>query len=205
MRHGVRWAAECALLENKRNYWARATLGIELLTSGTKRYVRLTRTRLRSRVTGSLSILAAATMPPTRPRLPPCRGAGSHRRAYQTPGKNAPYQSREPRHVVLFSGHMVDSAERKTSRFPEAKTDAARRRLARDPGAVRRGARRPRDFRRSLRRRPAVRGSLPGSGLAPELRLPLLENEFLDASVNFAARSLARSLRSGQSSPTPRC
>ena len=43
------------------------------------------------------------------------------------------------------------------------------------------------DFRRSLRRRPAVRGSLPGSGLAPELRLPLLENEFLDASVNFAA------------------
>ena len=77
-------------------------------------------------------------------------------------------------------------ARRGKLRFPEAKTDAARRRLARSWSSSAWGPTTSR-FRRSLRRRPAVRGSLPGSGLAPELRLPLLENEFLDASVNFAA------------------
>jgi hypothetical protein len=92
----------------------------------------------------------------------------------------------EPRQVILFSGHMVDGADRKEARFPESKTEAARQ-CIRDI-LEKRGSG-PEDL--------AISGAACGGdllfaqaclerGLRVELRVPMLENEFLDASVNFA-------------------
>jgi tetratricopeptide (TPR) repeat protein len=189
MRHGVSWAAECALIEDRRNYWARATIAeLELLTSDTDTVRQAYQDA--TAVAGDWFALDSSKQ-----QLCLLRDLGFRFAEVQAAidvlakrqGKMHRYQSREPRHVVLFSGHMVDGADRKTPRFPEAKTDAARQRLRATLEQFGVG---PDDL--------AISGAACGGdllfaeacldrGLRLELRLPLLENEFLDASVNFAA------------------
>jgi hypothetical protein len=85
----------------------------------------------------------------------------------------------EPRQVILFSGHMVDGADRKEARFPESKTEAARQ-CIRDI-LEKRGSG-PEDL--------AISGAACGGDLlfaqACLERGLMLKNGFLDASVNFA-------------------
>jgi hypothetical protein len=81
---------------------------------------------------------------------------------------------------------MVDEPDRKEPRFPESKTEAAGQRIR---GILEQLGAGPADL--------AISGAACGGdllfaqaclerGLRVELRLPMLENEFLDASVNFA-------------------
>ncbi len=189
MRHGVSWAAECALLEDRRNYWARATLAeLELLTADIETVRRACQDA--TAVAGDWFALDSSKQ-----QLCLMRDLGFRpaevRVAIDVVTKRQEnlqrHKRREPRHVILFSGHMVDSESRQAPRFPEAKTEMARQRIQATMEQLGSG---PEDL--------AISGAACGGdllfaeacldrGLCLELRLPLMESEFLDASVNFAA------------------
>jgi hypothetical protein len=188
MAHGVRWAVECALTEDRRDYWARATLAeLVLLTADTDE-VRQAYQEVAA-VAGDWFALDSSkqqlcVLRDLAFRLDHVQagiGVLSRRQdkvQRQTGG--------EPRQVILFSGHMVDGPDRKEPRFPESKTEAARQRIRAILEQLGSG---PADL--------AISGAACGGdllfaqaclerGSRVELRLPMLENEFLEASVNFA-------------------
>ena len=188
MAHGVRWAVECALAEDKRDYWARATLVELVLLTADADEVRQAYQDVAA-VAGDWFALDSSKQ-----QLCLMRDLAFHpdrveagidvltrrqeRLQRQTGG--------EPRQVILFSGHMVDGPDRKEPRFPESKTEAAGRRVRAILEQLSSG---PTDL--------AISGAACGGdllfaqaclerGLRVELRVPMPENEFLDASVNFA-------------------
>lgn len=189
MRHGVSWAAECALLEDRRNYWARATLAeLELLTADIETVRRACQDA--TAVAGDWFALDSSKQ-----QLCLLHDLGFRTEVVKAAmdlvakrqEKLQRHKSREPRHVILFSGHMVDGENRQTPRFPEVKIEMARQRLRAIMEQLGSG---PEDL--------AISGAACGGdllfaevcldrGLCLELRLPLMESEFLDASVNFAA------------------
>jgi hypothetical protein len=188
MAHGVRWGVECTLAKNKRDYWARATLAELILLTADADKVREAYQDVAA-VAGDwfaldsskqqLCLMRDLAFRPDRVEAGIDVLARRQERLQQQTGG-------EPRQVILFSGHMVDGPDRKEPRFPESKTEAARRRIC--------------DILEQLGAGPAdlaISGAACGGdllfahaclerGLRVELRVPLMENEFLDASVNFA-------------------
>jgi hypothetical protein len=188
MAHGVRWAVECALAEDGRDYWARATLAELMLLTADADRVRQAYQEVAA-VAGDWFALDSSKqqlclMRDLAFRLDRVQAGIDVLTKRQD--KLQRQTGVEPRQVILFSGHMVDGADRKEARFPESKTEAARQCIRdilekRDSG--------PEDL--------AISGAACGGdllfaeaclerGLRVELRVPILENEFLDASVNFA-------------------
>ena len=188
MAHGVRWAVECVLAEDRRDYWARATLAELMLLSADADRVRQAYQEVTA-VAGDWFALDSSKqqlclMRDLAFRLDRVQAGIDVLTKRQN--KLQRQAGGEPRQVILFSGHMVDGPDREEPRFPESKTDAARRRIC---GILEQLGPSRGDL--------AISGAACGGdllfaqaclerGLRVELRVPMLENEFLDASVNFA-------------------
>ena len=189
MTHGVRWAVECALAEDKRDYWARATLAeLFLLTATDAGTVRQAYQDVAA-VAGDWFALDSSKQ-----QLCLLRDLAFKLDRVQAgldvltkrQDKLQRQTGAEPLQVILFSGHMIDGPDRKEPRFPEAKTEATRQRIRAILEQLGAG---PADL--------AISGAACGGdllfaqaclerGARVELRVPMLENEFLEASVNFA-------------------
>ena len=100
----------------------------------------------------------------------------------------------EPRHVFLFSGHMIDAPERKTPRFPAQREGAAAAAIGNILDKLEAGST---DI--------GLCGGACGGdllfaeaclsrGLHVEIRIPFAEPTFLEKSVTFAGLKLAQAV-----------
>ncbi|MGE0820854.1 MAG: TRAFs-binding domain-containing protein [Candidatus Binatia bacterium] len=191
MEGGVRWAAQSALARNPKNYWARVTLGDLEVVIGNKETVEraykdavavadkdwfaLDSSRQQLLLLQDLEFRSEMV-------------ATSLKIFDRALGKLAPpEESWEPRHVFLFSGHMIDAPDRKEPRFPATKEDIATWALLAKLDELGAG---PQDL--------ALCGGACGGdlifaeaclsrGMRVELRIPFAEPQFLQASVTFPA------------------
>ena len=119
MEGGLRWVLKCELDKNKKNYWAQVTLGDLQLLLGKKKDIKqaykraiavadnnwfsLDSTRQQLRILQDL-------------KFRPDEVEMALEMFNSALGKlDSPW---EPRQVILFSGHMIDVANRKSKRFP---------------------------------------------------------------------------------------
>lgn len=184
---GVRWAVNSAIMKDKKDYWAKATLGdIELLISdkdivrhtyndavavAEKDWFALNSTRQQ------IQILKDLCFRPPQVEAALCIFDNALARL------KAPWR---PRMVFLFSGHMIDAPDRAEPRFPADKEEIAAKAIAEKLDKLGAG-------QQDL----ALCGGACGGdilfaekclerGLRLEMRIPFAEPVFLKNSVNFA-------------------
>jgi len=194
---GVRWAVHC-VIARKKDYWAlvsRAELAmaeghrVPALDDYAEAAESAVGDRVRFALDSSAQTLRFQQTLKYRPDIVAAALAiieEAERRLDDLIGAR-PMQAKEPAQVVLFSGHMVDKADRPKPRFPESKADSAAKRMGQELDALKV---RPGDLGIS---QAASGGDLLfadaclARGIRLEIYLPLREPEFLRASVSFAA------------------
>jgi tetratricopeptide (TPR) repeat protein len=126
---GVRWAAESALAQDSRDYWAKATIAELRVLSGTPEQVSkaykaavVVSERNWFRLNSSwqqLDILRALGLNPD------SVDAGIEELDRELTRLAASRNHSGPHRVFLFSGHMIDAPDRNVPRFPPEKIDLA--------------------------------------------------------------------------------
>ncbi|UCF94896.1 MAG: DUF4071 domain-containing protein [Desulfobacterales bacterium] len=193
MEGGVRWAIQTNLAKEtpqKKDFWARVTLGdLEVLTGDVSNVVQAYKHAVAAadknwfNLDSSRQQLLLLHDLGFRPE-PVSAALGVFDRALAK--LKAPEGRWEPRHVFLFSGHMIDAPDRPEPRFPAAKEPLAAKAIADTLAGLGAG---PADL--------ALCGGACGGdilfaeaclkrGLRLEVRIPFEEPEFLKRSVLFA-------------------
>ena len=196
LRGGVSWALGCAVEQEKakwrsQSFWTLATQAeLALMSNASDKEVKRRYRRAASSDQADWFAIDSA-----RQQVVLLRQVGYRRDlcdeviASLTSERNKLEHPAGPGQVVLFAGHMIDSAERETPRFPAAKEDAAAARIEDElekPGHRRK---RPRGNRCGLRRGSVVPRSGPGAGCQGHGSLCRRNGpSFLEASVTFADR-----------------
>ncbi len=190
---GVRWATLAATRAAPDDYWARVTLAdLELLTGdvpaieGAYRAAVSKAKRDWFALDSSRQQLQLLTALGFRPEHVAAGLAVLERELARL---EQPVRAQAPAKVILFSGHMIDRAGRPEPRFPADQKDVAAKAIAAKLDELGAG---PNDL--------ALCGGACGGdllfaeacqarGVRLELRLPLVEPEFLEQSVRFAGES----------------
>lgn len=186
---GVRWAVECALTRNERDYWARVTLAdLELLNSSSERVVEAYQDAVAVADNNRFALNS------TRQQLAllqslnfrPVEVTGALDVFERVLAEMPESEDLVPRRVFLFSGHMVDKPDRIPPRFPASHIASAASRIEAKLEELNAG---PGDL--------AICGGACGGdllfataclkrGLGLRLRIPHPEPAFIEESVSFA-------------------
>ncbi len=192
MAGGIRWAIHCELSKeaaNEYNYWARVSLAdLELLVSDNRTIQKSYKYAITAARQDSFALDSSRQQLKLLQDLgfKPKKVAKAIRLFDKAINNIKKPQNWKPRKVFLFSGHMIDSPERKIARFPPQKESIAAKAILKQLKKLGAG---PKDL--------AICGGACGGDLLfaeaalslnlhLELRLPFGIAEFIQNSVSFA-------------------
>lgn len=186
---GLRWAVDCALVEQPRDYWARVTLAdLELLTANSKR------TETAYREATAVADRNWFALDSSRQQLRLLRDLGF--RPAEVAAAEAVFdqalagvdvpEEPVPRRVFLFSGHMIDKPDRPQPRFPAAKREAAAAAIAAKLDELGAGAGDLAFCSGACGGDLLFAKACLDRGLGLRVRIPFEEPTFLRSSVSFA-------------------